>query len=768
MAFLLCVQLANASHVMGFFTEMECLNACTTRVHFRAYRDCSGATGISNSLSFNPTTAGCLPPTPVGSASTQVYFEVTPICASVPTQCSSASATFVGVQEYASYQDYDVCGLTGCSYTLGWTSCCRNAAITSGASNQSSTLQNTVVLQAGCNNSPTFTNLPIFYGCAGASYAVHQGAYDPDGDSLAYALGTCLGAAGAPVTYNPGYSPTQPLGSSWNVTIDPITGMLNLVANPGIVQVGVLCIVVSEYRNGVLIGTSTRDMQIQIGNFCAGNSAPIIGPITNITGNATLVGPSTISVCPGTSFCFDISATDADTVNLQTVSLYWDGNIAGATFTEAGFPAVVDTVRDSTPVGRFCWTATTPGTYQFLVSAEDNYCGLIVPQDQLITIQVANGGPANLITATGTFQACAGSADTLSAPAGYASYLWSSNNTAPTIAVNIPGTYSVTVTNANGCAYWDSYTVASLPPDISGTITDHVGNPLAGQKVYLIDHDPALASLSAADSTLTDAAGYYEFCTVTLDTAYIKAAPDSAAYPTDMPTYYSGNLMWAAATPVPAVNLPVTANFATLFGSNPGGPGFIGGLLTQGANKTLAPGDPIPGMTMWLYSSTLSQPIDHTVTDGNGYFFFGNLPLGDYFVLADKPGVSTTNVPSLTLDLQNVVRDSLDFRLHTTYLELVLNTVAVTPQRPGFALDISPNPMGETGLLHATLSEETDLRFAIHDLRGRQLYATASMHLPAGKHQFRLNPGQWGISAGTYFVRVQAGTCMTTLKIVVQ
>ena len=767
LALLLCVQVANASHVMGFYTEMECLNSCTTRVHFRAYRDCSGATGISNVLTFTPTT-GCPAPTALGAASSQVIIEVTPICASVPTQCTNASATFVGVEEYASYRDYNVCGLTGCGYTLDWSTCCRNGAITSGAFAQSSSLRNTVVLQAACNNSPVFTNHPIFYGCLGVNYTVHQGAYDPDGDSLAFAFGPCYDTPGTPFTYNPGYSATQPLGASWNVTIDPVTGMLSLVASPGNAEVGVLCIMVSEYRGGVLIGTSTRDMQIQIGNFCGGNAPPVVGPITNLTGNATQVGPYTLSVCPGTSFCFDISATDADTVSMQNVALYWDGNIAGATFTEAGFPAVVDTVRDSTPVGRFCWTATTPGTYQFLVSAEDNFCGLNIPQDQLITIQVVNGGPASLITASGTYQACSGTGDTLTAAAGYASYCWSNAATTQSIVAITPGVYSVTVTTAAGCSYWDSYIPTSLPPDISGTVTDHLSNPLAGQKVYLIDHDPALASLSAVDSTLTDAAGYYEFCTVTLDTAYIKAAPDSAAYPTDMPTYYSGNLMWAAATPIPAGTLPATANFATLFGSNPGGPGFIGGLLTQGANKTLAPGDPIPGMTMWLYSSTLSQPIDHTVTDANGYFFFGNLPLGDYFVLADKPGVSTTNVPSLTLDLQNVVRDSLDFRLHSTYLELVLNTVAVTPQRPGFALAISPNPMGETGLLHAILPEETDLRFAIHDLRGRQLYATASMHLPAGQHQFRLNPGQWGIAAGTYFVRVQAGTGMTTLKIVVQ
>lgn len=768
LAFLLCVQMTKASHVMGFYTEMECLNACTTRVHFRAYRDCSGASSISDLLQFTAVTPGCIAPTPLGTSSTQVIVEVTPICASTPTQCTNINATFVGVEQHASFRDYAVCGLTGCEYDLEWGTCCRNATITSGASNQSSYLGNRITLQAVCNNAPTFTNYPLFYGCVNANYTVHQGAYDADGDSLSYAITACRAFANQLVTFNPGYSASQPLGPSWNCSINPVTGILSINATPGNAVIGVLCIQVSEYRNGVLIGTSTRDMQIQMGNFCGGNVAPLIGGITNLSASANLSGPYTIDACAGATICFDIAATDADTATGQHVKLYWDSNIAGATFTEAGFPAVVDTVQDSTPVGRFCWTApSTPGTYQILVTAVDNACPLIVPQDQLITIHVG-GGAASLITSSGTYQACSGASDTLTAPPGYASYIWSNTATTQSIVSNIPGVYSVTVSTASGCTLWDTYTLVSASPDISGTVTDHLGNPLAGQKVYLIDHDPSLASLSATDSTTTDVAGYYEFCTVTLDTAYIKAAPDSAAYPTDMPTYYSGNLMWAAATPIPSATLPVTANFSTLFGSNPGGPGFIGGLLTQGANKTLAPGDPVAGMTMWLYSSTLSQPIDHTVTDANGYFFFSNLPLGAYYVMADKPGVSTTNVPSLTLDAQNVVRDSLDFRLHTTYLELVLNPVAVTPQRPGFDVAISPNPMGASGLLRATLGEASDLRFTLQDLRGRQLYASASLRLPAGQHQFRLDPAQWGIAAGTYFVRVQAGAAMTTLKIVVQ
>lgn len=761
-------QQARASHMMGMYTEMECISACTTRVHFRAYRDCSGVTSISNTLLFTPVTLGCGTPSALGAASSVVTVEVTPVCAATPTQCTVSGAAFAGVEEYYSYQDFDVCGLTGCSYTISFGSCCRNGVITSGAGNESAYVVNDYTVTPTCNNTPVFTNYPLFYGCVGANYTVHQGAYDADGDSLVYALGPCYQSTTfTPVTYNAGYSPTQPLGPTWTCSIDANTGILSINATPGNAVVGVICISVSEYRAGVLIGISNRDMQVQMGSFCGGNVAPTVGSITNVTGAATATGPYDITVCPGNSFCFDISATDPDTSSGQYVKLYWDGNIAGATFTEAGFPAVVDTVQDSTPVGRFCWTAPmVAGTYQFLVTAEDNACPLIVPQDQLITIHVTGISGASLITPSNTLQLCSGASETLTAPLGYASYSWSTGATTSSIVTSMPGGYGLTVTTGSGCSYTDAVVVTSLPADISGTILDNLGAPLASQKVYLIDHDPSLGSLSAVDSTTTDVAGYYEFCSVTIDTAYVKAAPDSMAYPNDMPTYYAGALFWMGATGIDS--FPAVANFSTLFGSNPGGPGFIGGLLSMGANKTLAPGDPMPGMTMWLYSSTLSQPIGWTRTDINGYFSFSGLPLGDYYVIADKPGVSTTNVPSLTLDAQHMTMDSLDFRLHTTYLELVLNSVGVTPGRPAFGLTISPNPMGDAGTLRANLSTETELGFGIYDLRGRQLYSAAAGTFAAGQHQFRLSPAAWGISAGTYFVRVQAGAELHTLKIVVQ
>ena len=67
---------AQASHMMGVDLTYECLNSCTIRVYLRAYRDCTGASGITNTINFNAQSPGCGQPQALGGWSTQVTTEV--------------------------------------------------------------------------------------------------------------------------------------------------------------------------------------------------------------------------------------------------------------------------------------------------------------------------------------------------------------------------------------------------------------------------------------------------------------------------------------------------------------------------------------------------------------------------------------------------------------------------------------------------------------------------------------------------------------------
>ena len=83
---------------------------------------------------------------------------------------------------------------------------------------------------------------------------------------------------------------------------------------------------------------------------------------------------------------------------------------------------------------------------------------------------VNGGGSPATITASGPTTFCSGSSVTLTASAG-ASYLWSDGSTTPSITVNQPGDYSVTVTNASGCSSVSAKTTVAVYSNLLPTIS---------------------------------------------------------------------------------------------------------------------------------------------------------------------------------------------------------------------------------------------------------------------------------------------------------
>lgn len=455
-----------ATHIMGVDIAYECIGNCTYRIHWSAYRDCGGAVAISPNVNFNVISGtGCTAPVPLANWSNQITTEVTPICPGILTQCTTPGAQIRGVQEYYRYRDFDICS-SNCIYQITWNDCCRNNAITSGsASQQIFTGQTTINTGISpCNGSPRFSNPPIPYICMGQGFTFNQGAFDPDGDSIAYSLGPCYQGNGNQITYGPGYSPTAPIGPSWNLNLDPTTGDLTITPNPGNLAVGVLCIYVEEYRNGLLIGTVVRDMQITVID-CGPNNLPQTAGVTNVSGGTG--SGFNVSTCLGSNLCFDIPIVDLD--NGQTVTAWWNQNISGATFiTTGGGPQ--DTISGTNPSGTFCWTPTATGTYTFLLSMEDDNCPMLGSNQYTFTIAV---NPPVAVSAVALAQCLDGqfSANPTGGQAPF-TFSWSgaggfsATGSNPIHSYPGPGTYnwSVTVTDANGCNASTTGNITILPP----------------------------------------------------------------------------------------------------------------------------------------------------------------------------------------------------------------------------------------------------------------------------------------------------------------
>lgn len=125
----------------------------------------------------------------------------------------------------------------------------------------------------GNNNSPILLNPPIDNACIDKCYTHNPGAFDIDGDSLAYKLVACRGRDGIPIK---GYSipPTTN-----DIYLDEITGDFVWCApppNPGQGEYNI-AILIEEYRGGYLIGSVLRDMQILVA--ACKNNPPVIEEI---------------------------------------------------------------------------------------------------------------------------------------------------------------------------------------------------------------------------------------------------------------------------------------------------------------------------------------------------------------------------------------------------------------------------------------------------------------------------------------------------------
>ncbi len=305
---------AKASHHRGADVSYTCINPCTTRVSLTIYGDCTVSCYFGQWVRWKERTPGCLFPPALNTVVNVWQYETTPVCPGQPTRCNTIGAMLAGVEEWKWSRDYDICAVPACEFDLIWTDCCRGVGVQNINSPGSAGIAlvdafiNTGL--GGCNNSPQFTDPGLSYFCAGQDHEFAIGAYDPDGDSLAYALVPCYADSVNPVSYAVGYSFLQPLGPTWNVSLDGKTGILKLNAVPGSNIVAEFAVRIDEYRNGIRIGSVFRDMHL-IGMACGSNVTPTFQPFTNVTGATSVVGMGRcdLPLYPG-NICLELRTAD--------------------------------------------------------------------------------------------------------------------------------------------------------------------------------------------------------------------------------------------------------------------------------------------------------------------------------------------------------------------------------------------------------------------------------------------------------------------------
>ena len=318
------------------------------------------------------------------------------------------------------------------------------------------------------------------------------------------------------------------------------TGSLSLVATGGTAPY------TYAWDNGML-GSELSGLCADIYTVTVSDAAGCTATRTTTIG---FVANPQVYLGPDRSYCTNTATIDGTTMgatfyqwntgdNTPTISVSASGtysvtvsNSSGCTSTDAVYiefsPLSVELGSNQISCSSIALNAGSGyATYWWNTGATT--ASIIAPTTGLYSVTVTNAegctasDAVSLLINTPTFSlgsditTCQSSV-ALSAPSGMAAYAWSSGQTTPDIIVNGSGTYSVTVTNADGCTASDAIVVA-----INNTTNINLGNDItacqnatlvapAGFASYSWSNGQTTAAITAATSgtysvTVTTAAG---------------------------------------------------------------------------------------------------------------------------------------------------------------------------------------------------------------------------------------------------------------------
>lgn len=234
------------------------------------------------------------------------------------------------------------------------------------------------------NSSPEYNSIPTPYYCINVPQKYNLGAVDADKDSLTSELIPALLDNGGFVQYANSYSATAPLAAAnGTFSYNNMSGQLEFT--PNITQRSLVVIRVNEYKNGVLIGSSMREMTFVVLPDC--NNKPPGGKVDSSTIVGGGLNKDEINVCLEEPIL---------KLNVQVVDS--DGNNINAVINDLPPGALAKIANNNTPnpIISLTWnTQNIPeGAYNMYVTYTDDACPLANSQTVTYTIRIVR--PSNI------------------------------------------------------------------------------------------------------------------------------------------------------------------------------------------------------------------------------------------------------------------------------------------------------------------------------------------------------------------------------------
>jgi len=375
-----------ATHTYGGELLYKHISGNTYNVKLTIYGDCAGQS-YPALISGKPIINIFKNATRVGNLSlildSTSVKEVTPVCKAEENNTTCKGGTIPGIVKYEYSANYTLNGTSNrwrfvFNGDLGSSQAGRSGSVTNlntaGVMYLEAVLNNT-----GSNNSsPEYTSVPTPFFCINQNQEYNQGAIDHDNDSLYFTLSSALNTNGVTMLYAPGYSATNPVSVSNNSFIfDNNTGKMLFV--PNISQTSIVLSKVEEYRNGVLMGSSMREMTFIVFSDC--NNTPPSFIINKDSVKGAGVDGTNLFSCLGSkevSIILNPVDKNGDDITLSASNLP-DKSSFNITNNNTPNPNAV-----------FYWDTKDQqlGEYTFYINLKDNGCPLSSNQTQSITVNI--------------------------------------------------------------------------------------------------------------------------------------------------------------------------------------------------------------------------------------------------------------------------------------------------------------------------------------------------------------------------------------------
>jgi hypothetical protein len=192
--------------------------------------------------------------------------------------------------------------------------------------------------------------------------------------------------------------------------------------------------------------------------------------------------------------------------------------------------------------------------------------------------------------------------------------------------------------------------------------------------------------------------------------------------------------------------LPVTSDIQLQAGNNPGGPGFIGGLVIQGANKGTGVGDPLANKLILLTTAS-NGPVAYTYSNATGNFSFNGIAYGTYKLFGDVMGKSNPPL-TVTISAASPSISTVVFEENTTDFTGKIGTTGISVPAALASVKLYPNPVSEKLTISGLGNIKGSKTASLMTVTGASVYKVS---FEGGNATIPCN----NLASGTYILRVQ-------------